>query len=66
MSNLIEYLVIHKMSAMLLSVDPKTAGIHLILLGIAMTIFSVWLLKRGSRAERFAMILFSVIVLLSR
>lgn len=66
MSNLLEYMVIRAMSTALLSLDPKTVNVSVVLLGIAMALFSVWLLKQGSKAERFGMILFSAIVLLSR
>lgn len=66
MNNLIEYMTVRALSTILLSSDPRTAGVNLILLCVAMTLFSVWLLKQGSKAERFGMILFSVIVLLSR
>lgn len=66
MSNLIEYMVIRVMSLSLTSLDPKSANIGHILLGIAMMMFSIWLLRRGSKMERWGMILFSILTLLAR
>lgn len=66
MANLIEYMVIRWLSVILTSMDPRTANVGQILLGIAMTVFSVWLLRRASKVKRFGMLLFTLIVLVVR
>lgn len=62
MRNLVEFGIVRVMSLLIGTVTRPDQAV----LGLAMSIFSLWLLKQGSPSERRLMIVVSVLIMIWR